>query len=399
MAVVCSDSFVSSKPLASLIETSITPQLVCEVAQAHAAGRRLYIGTTNIDTGRLVIWDMGAIAAGGKPGVLELYRKIVLASASVPGFFPPVHIDVTVNGRTYTEMHVDGGSTAQVFFCASMIPQDPALLTAGSKPLVGSRVYVIVAGKSYPDPKCVENRALKIAASSLGALTYAQTRNDLIRIYTLSLMAGMDFRLAAIPQDWPIHEDSMAFEPTAMRSLFDRGFQWARSGHAWADVPPVLDASQQSIPRAGTEFLVPVVGGTSGPGTPPLPAGAGPLGVQAHELPAAAAEVLPPAQNLRPGGLGNAIRRNRTEHESRIVAVRPRTPEESGRKKRKKMSQLRRPEGRGRDTSSWLFMLCVARFFKVCCRHSAERNSGRAARQLPPHFQGSATRRMKAAAL
>ena len=94
----------------------MTPQVLCDVARAHAEGRRLYIGTTNVDTGRLVIWDMGAIASSGKPNSLALYRKIMLASASPPGFFPPVHIDVSVNGRNYTELHVDGGTTAQVFF-------------------------------------------------------------------------------------------------------------------------------------------------------------------------------------------------------------------------------------------------------------------------------------------
>ncbi len=259
-AVLWSDSFVSSEPLERMIEASISPQVLCEVAQAHAAGRRLYVGTTNVDTGRLVIWDMGAIASSGKPDSLALYRKIILASASPPGFFPPVHIDVSVNGRTYTELHVDGGTTAQVFFRASMIQLDPAEFSGGRQPLVGSCVYIVVAGKAFPDPKCVESSALKIAGSSLGALTYAQTRNDLVRIYTLTLLTGMDFRVATVPQDWTIPEDSMVFDPAQMRSLYDRGYQSVIAGRAWADVPPVLDASQQSIPRAGTQFLVPTVG-------------------------------------------------------------------------------------------------------------------------------------------
>ncbi|HEY2841077.1 MAG TPA: patatin-like phospholipase family protein [Pirellulales bacterium] len=257
-AILWSDSFVSSKPLQRAIEGTVTPQLLCAVAQAHAAGRRLYVGTTNIDTGRLVIWDMGAIASSGKPNSLSLYRQIILASASPPGLFPPVDIDVSVNGRNYTEMHVDGGTTAQVFFRASMIHVDHAAITSGQRPLAGSKVYIIVAGKAFPDPKCVEDRALKIATSSVSALTYAQTRNDLIRIYTLTLLTGMDYHVASIPQDWPLQEESMKFEPGPMRSLFDRGFQSTVTGQAWADVPPVLDASQQSIPRSGTEFLAPL---------------------------------------------------------------------------------------------------------------------------------------------
>ena len=253
-----SDSFVSSEPLEHKIETSITPQVLCQVALAHAAGRRLYIGTTNVDSGRLVIWDMGAIASSGKPNSLALFRKIILASASPPGFFPPVPIEVTVNGQTYAEMHVDGGTTAQVFFRSSMLPADPSDFTQGRRPLAGSCVYIIVAGKAFPDPQCVTGNTLKIAGSSLTALTYAQTRNDLVRIYTLSLLTGMDFRLAEIPQNWQVHQDSMEFDPAVMKGLYIRGYQSAIAGQIWADVPPVLDASQQSIPRAGTEFLTPV---------------------------------------------------------------------------------------------------------------------------------------------
>jgi hypothetical protein len=256
-AVLWSDSFVSSEPLERMIDASITPQVLCEVAYGHVNGRRLYIGTTNVDTGRLVIWDMGAIASSGKPDSLTLYRKIILASASPPGFFPPVPIDITVNGYTYTELHVDGGATAQVFFRSSMIEIDPSKFSDGRQPLAGSCVYIVVAGKAYPDPTCVESKALTIAGRSLGALTYAQTRNDLVRIYTLSLLTGMDFRVATIPQDWTIAEDSMTFDPAQMHTLYCRGYQWSATGRAWADVPPVLDASQQSIPRSGTQFWSP----------------------------------------------------------------------------------------------------------------------------------------------
>jgi predicted acylesterase/phospholipase RssA len=262
-AGLLSDSFVSSEPLRQQIDADITPELLARVAQAHAEGRRLFIGTTNVDTGRLVIWDMGAIASSGKPDALALYRKIVLASASPPGFFPPVPIEVTVNGQTYTELHVDGGTTAQVFFRSSMIPLSPTEYRQGGRPLSGSCIYVIVAGKAFPNPESVERNTLKIAGSSLAALTYAQTRNDLVRIYTLALLTGMDFRMTEIPQDWSIEKESMNFDPVSMKCLYQRGFQLTTGGQAWADVPPVLDASQQSIPRAGTQFLAPLDANTT----------------------------------------------------------------------------------------------------------------------------------------
>ncbi|MFO0895887.1 MAG: patatin-like phospholipase family protein [Pirellulales bacterium] len=256
-AVLWSVSAADSRPLEQLIESQVDCQLLAAVAQAHAQGRRLYVGTTNLDTGRLVIWDLSAIAASGRPDAVALYRKVVLASASVPGFLPPVKIDVTVNGRSHTELHVDGGTTAQVFFRASMLRLEPQQFAGGRRPLAGSNLYVIVAGKSYPDPKCVEPKALTIAASSLGALTSAQTRNELVRIYTLTLLTGMQFHMSAIPQHWPLNDDSMSFDRAEMQCLFDQGYRLSLAGQAWDEVPPVLDASEQSQPRAGTEFLAP----------------------------------------------------------------------------------------------------------------------------------------------
>jgi len=258
-AVLWSDSFASSEPLKQLIDAQITPRLLCAVAAAHSEGRRLYIGTTNLDTGRLVIWDMGAIASSGQGDALSLYRNIILASASVPGFLPPVSIDVTVNGCRYTEKHVDGGTTAQVFFRASMLRLDASQTRSGKAPLTGSRVYIIVAGKYFPDPKCVNDRAVKIAGSAIGTLTYAQTLNDLIRVYTLTLLTGMDFRVTAIPQDMPLSGDSLSFDSGEMQRLYHRGYQMASSDQVWSDAPPVLDAAEQSIPRAGVNFVTPAL--------------------------------------------------------------------------------------------------------------------------------------------
>ncbi len=254
-AVLWSDSAASSKPLERLIAKNMDQRMLAAVAAAHCQGRRLYVGTTNLDTGRLVIWDMGAIATSGRPGALELFRKIMLASASVPGFFPPVPIEICVNGRRFTELHVDGGTTSQVFLRGSMLNLKPDEIRAGHKPLANSQVYIIIAGKSFPDAKCVKPRALSIAPAALGALTSAQARNDVVRIFTLSLLTGMDFRMAAIPQDYSIGENSMEFNMHAMRRLYNKGYQMARCGQVWLKSPPVVDPSEQSIPRQGTNFL------------------------------------------------------------------------------------------------------------------------------------------------
>ena len=109
-------SMTDTTPLQKIVAKQVDENVLAAVAQAHRQGRRLFIGTTNMEAGKLVIWDMGAIAASGKPGALELFRKVMLASAAIPVAFPPVFIPVKAAGKEYEEMHVDGGTAAQVFF-------------------------------------------------------------------------------------------------------------------------------------------------------------------------------------------------------------------------------------------------------------------------------------------
>ena len=261
-AVIWSDSAASSAPLKKLIAAQVDDALLAEVAKAHAGGRRLYVGTTNIDTRRLVIWDMGAIASDPRPGAKELYRDVLLASASVPGFFPPVRIEVEVNGRPVAEMHVDGGATTGVFLRASTLHVDAAALKAGRKPLAGSDAYVIVAGKLFSDPVCTSQRTLRIGESALQSVLYSQTRGELFRIYTLCLLGGMNYHLAAIPEDFKTGTDAMGFDPAEMRRLYEAGRAAVAGGRAWRDTPPGGEKHEQTRPRTGTRFLAPGAGGS-----------------------------------------------------------------------------------------------------------------------------------------
>jgi hypothetical protein len=256
-ALLWSDSAASSAPLKKLIDRGVDDDLLAAVARAHASGRRLYVGTTNIDTRRLVIWDMGAIASSGRPDAKELYRKVLLASASVPGFFPPVPIEVEVNGRRVAEMHVDGGATTGLFLRASTLNVDPEALKSRRNPLAGSDVYVIVAGKLFADPTCTERRTMKIGQSAVTSLLYSQTRGELFRIYALCLMGGMSYHLASIPEDFRAGADAMSFDPAEMKRLYDTGFAAAAGGRAWRDTPPGAEPHEQPRPRTGTQFYAP----------------------------------------------------------------------------------------------------------------------------------------------
>jgi hypothetical protein len=256
-AALLTDSAASSAPLKKLIDSQVDDALIQAVAKSHACGRRLYVGTTNIDTRQLVIWDMGAIASSDRSDAKELYRKILLASASVPGFFPPVPIEVEVNGRKFTEMHVDGGATTGVFLRASTLHIDKEALKAGRQPLAGSEAYVIVAGKLYADLTCTDRRTLKIAASALESVLYSQTRGELFRIYTLCLLGGMKYNLASIPEDFKVTTDAMSFDPAEMRRLYEAGYAAATGRQAWRDTPPGAEPHEQTQPRSGNQFLAP----------------------------------------------------------------------------------------------------------------------------------------------
>lgn len=258
LAIPWATSLARSDPLRRLIAAEITDRMIDEVAAAHAAGRRLYVGTTNLDTKRLVVWDLGAIAAGGRPDRYTLFRKVLLASAAIPGQFPPVEFDVTVNGHRYTELHVDGGVTSEVFLRLSLLEVPPEQLRAGARPLAGSTIHAIVAGKLFADPTCTTPRLFGILRNSVTSLIYAMTENDLLRIYTLSLLTGMDFRFTALRQDFVEEGSTVGFDPRVQRQLYDEGYQVGRAGDAgWRTDPPGFRPAEQVIPRAGTDFTIP----------------------------------------------------------------------------------------------------------------------------------------------
>lgn len=250
-AMFWSDSFADSRPLQKLIESAITTQSLEEIAAEHRAGRRLYVGTNNLDTTRLVVWDMGAIAAGNDPHKLELFRKLLLASCSVPGLLPPVPIDIEIDGKRHTELHVDGGVSTMVFIQDHMLrpPGEPA-----GKKAPDSSVYVLIAGKLEADGPPVRRRMVSVALESMNGLFRARHRADLDRIYQTTHDAGAKFGYAAVPDEVQSAVTSVAFEPKLMRQLFDAGYQFASGGPVWNAKPPALDPEDHASPRTGVRF-------------------------------------------------------------------------------------------------------------------------------------------------
>jgi predicted acylesterase/phospholipase RssA len=253
IAALFSDSFRESKPLAKLIDAVVDSKLLKAIAAEHAKGRRLYVGTTHLDARRLVVWDMGEIAARGTPLNLGLFRQVLLASASIPGFFPPVPIHVEVDGKPSEELHVDGGVTASVFFRPPHVPRE-RFRQLGDRPLEGSNVYIVVAGKLYADPGCVERRLLPIAADSISALLYSKTRGDLFQLYALALATGMNYRMTAIPPDLDVPRDATSFDPAVMTWLYEVGRQQAKAGNEWRATPPGTQPGEEVPVRGGVRL-------------------------------------------------------------------------------------------------------------------------------------------------
>ncbi len=233
-----SDSLMDSKPLEALLEQYIDEPFMEAIAAESEKGRGLYIGTTHLDAGRPVIWNIGNIARSGHPGALDLIRRVLLASASIPAIFPPVLIDVEAGGRSYDELHVDGGVAAQVFFYQAGIKWSRVLEKFGvpGEP----RMYIIRNSHLGPRWMQVRNKALPIAGRSLVTLIRRQATDDLHRIYLLARRDGIDFNLAYIPGDFNAPQKEI-FDPEYILELFNLGYSMGRDGYPWSKVPPELE--------------------------------------------------------------------------------------------------------------------------------------------------------------
>lgn len=230
-------SLSSNAPLAKIIAHYVTPSFLAEVAREHNRGRRLLIGTTNLDAGRPVIWDMGAIATSGDPNALELFRKVLLASAAIPAAFPPSFFNVTADGYRFEEMHVDGGTTRSVFLAPTQMRVKNVDKNFARKPV--RRFYVVLNGYVTPRYKAVKANTLDIAGRSVSTLLASQGVGDLYRLYEFCQVNSFSFNLAFIPDDFP-DTSKQPFDPVFMTKLFDLGYREARAGYHWYKEPPGL---------------------------------------------------------------------------------------------------------------------------------------------------------------
>lgn len=233
------DSLTETKPLHTLIHRLVTDKVIKTIAEEHQKGRRLYIGTTNLDARKMTIWDMGAIASHPSSLSNDLFRQVMLASASVPVAFPPVYIPVTVNGKKYDEMHVDGGVTAGVFLYGFILDINKARKRLNIGGERNAKLYIIRHNQFDVEYEQVKPEILSIAKRAIRNLTNAQGFGDLYRLYTISQRDEIDFNYVSIPAGVNLEGDEI-FDSDIAIPLYQLGYKMGYSGKSWSKEPPSL---------------------------------------------------------------------------------------------------------------------------------------------------------------
>jgi len=232
--VLFGSSAYRGSPLENLVEHYLTDALFQAVAREAGSGRLLLVATTNVDTGEIVMWDLGSIALNGGDRAKALFRDVLVASASVPGLFPPVIIRVQEHGKIFVEAHVDGTASAP-FLVPAGLTHEPREHNSVPRP---TAVYVIVDGRLSEEPLSVQLRFRSILSRSISVGLTHMMRTSLELTATSAELEGAHFEYSAIPVAYP-NLAPFDFRASTMRALFEYGFNCAQTGHLWISSPRV----------------------------------------------------------------------------------------------------------------------------------------------------------------
>lgn len=231
LAIPGSVSAASTKPLARLIEREVSDALIDAVAAEHRRGRRLFVGTANLDAQRMVVWDMGAIAAGNLPTRRQLFRRVLLASSAIPALFPPVVIEAAGGGRAIRELHVDGGTTAQFL----SVPRQLVVENADAPDSGRLTLYLVINNRLGGDFQLVKPRTVSILKRAFALNQQSALLSLVSTSYLYARDHRVDFNLSYIGNDVPASD--RLFDTSYMRRLYAYGFDRGRTG-VWDKAPP-----------------------------------------------------------------------------------------------------------------------------------------------------------------
>lgn len=235
-------SVYKGKPLINLVDHFVTNALIQAVAQESAKGRLLLVATTYLDKGETVIWDMGAIATQGGEAARTLFRDVLVASASIPGLFPPVLIHVESSGAPFDEMHVDGGTSVPFFFA----PEIAEIMPITFDELRGANLYILINGQLITPQKTTADKTVSILKQSFAVQMNHASRTALELSAAFAQLHGMNFRFSRIPSEYPF-QGPLNFNSTSMRALFDYGERCAAEGHFWTTIEQALARLEETM--------------------------------------------------------------------------------------------------------------------------------------------------------
>ena len=228
LGVVFGSSLYRGAPLEHLVDSYLSDTMILAVAREAAKGRLLLVATTDVATGEPVVWDLGSIARNGGPNARTLFRDVLVASASVPGMFPPVIIGVREDGAPHDEAHVDGAATVPFFVPPAFLQTPPETLEGTHR----TAVYVIIDG-----PLGEAARTTRLTARAILSRTI-HAGLDRLLLTTLELTAataqlqGATLRYAAVPSAYP-PLNPFDFRVGTMRPLFQYADECAQAGRLW----------------------------------------------------------------------------------------------------------------------------------------------------------------------
>ena len=227
-------ALTDTTPLVTLVAQYIDQEMLDRIAAEYNRGRILMVLTTNLDAQRPVVWNMGEIARIGTPEALDLFRKVILASAAIPGAFPPVNIHVTANGKDYEELHVDGGTTREIFVLPVQAPFKAFDVLYPKPPI--RKLYLVKNGKLTPEQNVVKQSTLPIAGRAIATLIKSQNWSELYRIYRMATDDDADFNLMYVPAAFT-QTTTELYDPVYQKALYQEGLSAGRSG-LWSKTPP-----------------------------------------------------------------------------------------------------------------------------------------------------------------
>jgi hypothetical protein len=217
--------------LERLVFPFVDGDMVAAVAEQHRLGRRLLVATTDLDRETPCIWDMGEIACRGGEAATMMFREVLVASASLPGLFPPRRFSVNANGAACEEMHVDGGVSAPLF----VMPEAMLHWRKFGRRMQRGGVYVIVNTVLDPAPRTTDVNMVSILLRSFDTMLRVSYRQALSVAVTFCVAHNLPLSVASIPDspEATANGSMLSFDTASMSRTFTAAVAAAQADDFW----------------------------------------------------------------------------------------------------------------------------------------------------------------------